>query len=120
MNGYMRNFTAVATLVIAIMAIFAAGAWAMFMFTPGPFSGSVSGIDWVPLIVFLAIGCGLFRKTYKLIGPWPKEIYWSLTSLSVVMVLFFIWAGTPLSSCRYFPTSPAKCDMYGGPLLDAQ
>jgi hypothetical protein len=120
MNVYMRNFSAVMTLVIAVIAIFAAGVWATFMFTPGPFSSSVTGIDWVPLIMFLAIGFGLFRKTYKLTGPWPKEIYWSLTSLFVGMVLFFIWAGTPLSSCRYFPTSPAKCDMYGGPLLDAQ
>jgi hypothetical protein len=119
MNGYMRNFTAVVTLVTAVMAIFAAGAWATFVLTPGPFSSSASGIDWVPLIVFLAIGSGLLRKTYKLIGPWPKEIYWSLTSLFVGMLLFFIWAGTPLSSCRYFPTSPAKCDLYGGPLLDA-
>jgi hypothetical protein len=120
MNGYMRNFSAVVTLVIAVIAIFAAGVWAMFMFTSGPFSTSVHGTDWVPLIVLLAIGIGLFRKTYKLIGPWPKEIYWSLTSLFVVMALFFIWAGTPLSSCRYFPTSPAKCDMYGGLLLGAQ
>jgi hypothetical protein len=120
MNGYMRNFTPVVTLVMAVMAIFAAGAWATFMFTPGPFSSSGIGIDWMPLIAFLAIGFGLLRKTYRLIGPWPKEIYWSLTSLFVVMVLFFIWAATPLSSCRYFPTSPAKCDIYGGPLLDAQ
>jgi hypothetical protein len=120
MNGYMRNFTAVVSLVIAVMAIFAAGAWAAFMFAPGPFSSSVIGIDWVPLIGFLVIGCALFRKTYKLIGPWPKEIYWSLTSLFAVMVLFFIWAGTPLSSCRYFPTSPAKCDIVGGPLLGAR
>jgi len=117
MNGYMRNFTAVVTLVIAVVAIFAAGAWATFMLTPGPLSSSVIGIDWVPLVVLLAIGAGLFRKTYRLIGPWSKEIYWSLTSLFVVVLLFFIWAGTPLSSCRYFPTSPAQCDMYGGPLL---
>ena len=116
----MRNFSAVVSLVIAVIAIFAAGVWATFMFTPGPFSGSVSGIDWVPLIVFLAIGFGLFRKTYSLIGAWSKEIYWSLTSLFMVMVLFFIWAGTPLSSCRYFPASPANCEMYGGPLLGAR
>jgi hypothetical protein len=38
----------------------------------------------------------------------------------VGMVLYFIWAATPLSSCGYFPTSPAQCDMYGGPLLDAR
>ena len=120
MNGYMRNFTAVVTLVIAVMAIFAAGAWAAFMFTPGPFSSSGTGIDWVPLIALVTIGAGLLRKTYKLIGPWTKEIYWSLTSLFLTMALFFIWAATPLSSCRYFPTSPAKCDMYSGPLLDAQ
>jgi hypothetical protein len=120
MNGYMKNFTAALTLVIAVMAIFAAGAWATFMLTPGPFSSSVIGIDWVPLIGFLAIGFGLLRKTYKLIGPWPKEIYWSLTSLFVVMALFFIWAGTPLSSCRYFPTSPAKCELSGGLLPAVQ
>jgi hypothetical protein len=120
MNVYMRNFTAVVTLVTAVIAIFAAGAWATFMLIPGPFSSSARGIDWVPLIVFLAIGCGLFRKTYQLTGPWPKEIYWSLTSLFVGMLLFFIWAATPLSSCRYFPASPARCDMVGGQLQDPQ
>jgi hypothetical protein len=120
MNGHIRNFTSVVTLVLAVMAIFAAGGWATLMFAAGPFPSSVTGIDWVPLIVLLAIGFGLFRKTYKLIGPWTKEMYWSLTSLFVVIVLFFIWAATPLSSCRYFPTSPAQCEMYGGPLLDAQ
>jgi hypothetical protein len=119
MNGYMRNFTAFVTLVTAVMTVFAAGVWATFMFSPGPFSGSVRGIDWVPLIVCLAIGFGLFRKTYKLTAPWPKEIYWSLTSLFVVMLLFFIWAATPLSSCRYFPMSPAKCDIVGGLLPEA-
>jgi hypothetical protein len=120
MNGYMKNFTAIVTLITAVMAIFAAGAWATFMFTPGPFSSSVTGIDWAPLIVFLAIGCGLLRKTYKLIGPWPKEISWSLASLFVVMALFFIWTVTPLSSCRYFPSSPAKCGMAGELLTDAR
>jgi hypothetical protein len=120
MNGYVRNFTAVVTLVMAVLAIFAAGAWAAFMFTPGPLSGSDTGIDWVPLIVLLAVGVGLLRKTYQLIGPWTKEIYWSLTSLFLAMALFFIWAATPLSSCRYFPTSPAQCDMVGGALMAAR
>jgi hypothetical protein len=120
MNGTMKNFTAVVTLVIAVMAIFAAGLWGAFMFSPGAYSSSPRGIDWVPLILCLTVGVGLFRKTYKLTAPWSKEIHWSLTSLLVVMLLFFIWAGTPLSSCRYFPMSPAKCDMVGGALLDAQ
>jgi hypothetical protein len=116
----MKNFTAVVSLVTAVITTFAGGAWATFMFSSGPFSSSVSGVDWVPLIVCLTVGFGLFRKTYKLTAPWPKEIYWSLTCLVVVMLLFFIWAGTPLSSCRYFPMSPAKCDMVGGALLDAR
>jgi hypothetical protein len=120
MNGTMRNLTAVMTLVTAVIAIFVAGVWASFMFSRGPFASSVSGIDWVPLIVFLTIGFGLFWKTYKLTGPWQKEMVWSLTSLFVGMVMYFIWAATPLSSCSYFPTSPAQCDMYGGPLLDAR
>jgi hypothetical protein len=119
MNGTTKNFTAAVTLVTAVMALCAAGVWGAFMFGPGPFSGSLRGIDWVPLIVCLAMGVGLFRKTVKLSARWPKEIYWSLTSLFVVMVLFLIWAATPLSSCGYFPMRPANCDMVGGALLEA-
>lgn len=120
MNGYLKNFAAVVSFMTAVTAIFAAGIWSAFMFSSGPFSSSARGIDWAPLIVCLAIGFGLLRKTYQLTAPWPKEIYWSLACLMAGMALFFIWAATPLSSCSYFPMSPAKCDMAGGAMLDPQ
>ncbi len=118
MNETMKFFTAVVTLVTAVMALFGAGVWATFMFSRGPFASSASGIDWVPLIVLLAIGCGLFRKTYRLSAPWPKEVTWSLTSLFVGMLLYLVWTATPLSSCGYFPANPATCDLVGGELGD--
>jgi hypothetical protein len=107
----MRQIDAVILFVLGMIAVFAGVFWGFYAFAAShsALPTSPSAVDFVIIAVLLIIGFSLISKCYKISRPWSKVRFALVGLVFGGMALFFTWAGTPLSSCYYFPINRHDC-----------